>query len=73
MQLLNYIQEDNVFERILSTLFPPELGSVPHESSVDYHYRISRKGVENMPGYAHGRVVGGAQLKRVFHLPGRTV
>ena len=70
MQLLN---EENMFERILSTLFPVVLGSVELEHTAEYHERISRKGVDNKPGHAHGRIAGPAQFKRVFHLPGRTV
>ena len=70
MQLLN---EENMFERILSTLFPVVLGSVDLEHTAEYHERISRRGVDNRPGDAYGRIAGPAQFKQVFHLPGRTV
>jgi hypothetical protein len=65
--------EENLLERVLSVLFPVELGSMDLNHTAEYQERIGRKGIENKPGIAFGRVVGSAQEKRVFHLSGRTV
>jgi hypothetical protein len=71
MELL--LNEESIFERVLSTLFPVELGSMDLNHTAEYQTRMSRKGVENKPGHAFGRVVGVAQEKRVLYLPGRIV
>ena len=68
-------QEENMFERILSTLFPPTLGKIDGlKDTRDYQIRTNRNGVDNLPGMAYGKIVkGSVKFKRIFHLPGRCV
>jgi hypothetical protein len=68
-------QEENLFQRVFSNLFPPTLGSIDDLADThNYHIRTNRKGVDNLPGMAHGRVVeGSVKFKRIFYLPGRCV
>ena len=71
MNLLN--QEESLIQRVLSNLFPPRLGEIDDLTEThDYSYRMSRTGVDNVPGMAVGRVAEVKQRK-IFYLPGLTV
>ena len=67
--------EEGFIQRIVSTLFPPQLpGRIKDLAvSAEYHNRLARTGVEHKPGFAFGRVLEPAREKRVIALPGRVV
>jgi len=80
--MFTLISEESMFERFMGCLFPPELGQIDHSDTIEYHYRLSRNGVESQIDYtkpydmqfvAAARVEGEAQEKRIIHLPGRIV
>jgi hypothetical protein len=63
----------NLVERVLSNLFPPRLEGSVDSDTFEYQYRTSRRGVDNVPGSAVGRLAGPAKEKRVILLGPRTV
>lgn len=68
--------QESLFERVLSNLFPLVLpGPCPKEDLVDsleYLERMGRTGVDRSPSMIVGRIVGGAQPRRVLLMGPRT-
>ena len=61
--MITVLQEDSLVKRVLSNLFPPQLGQVNLSLTLEYQERLSRKGVHNKRGEFVGRVVGKAKEK----------
>jgi hypothetical protein len=71
MNLLPH-SEESLIQRVASILFPPKLTGTVGLSTAEYHERMSRTGMDHVPGMAVGRVYQGAREKRVILLSGRT-
>ena len=73
--MLTYRESDGIVARILASLFEPRPEALDREGiawSMEYHERMSRRGVENKPGVLHVMEVGPVRERRIIALPGRT-
>jgi len=67
------LKKENVLQKIVSKLFPPELPGILDTSHFEYYDRMARKSIDNPSGYTAFRLTGPAKEKRVIRLGPRTI